>query len=65
MLVSIKDMLDTGEVVAVPNIRRVQKEVLPRNWNGGPYCLRENSFVVRQEVAPVNFVRIDPAISRV
>lgn len=67
LLVSIKDMLDTGEVVASSEYKTVyKKEVLPIEEIGNVdpasiVSVRENSFVVRQEVEKrLNFVRIDP-----
>lgn len=67
LLVSIKDMLDTGEVVASSEYKTVyRKEVLPIEDIGtvdpaSIVSVRENSFVVRQEVEKrLNFVRIDP-----
>lgn len=67
LLVSIKDMLDTGEVVASSEYKTVyRKEVLPIEEIGNVdpasiVSVRENSFVVRQEVEKrLNFVRIDP-----
>ena len=67
LLVSIKDMLDTGEVVASSEYKTVyKKEVLPIEDIGkvdpaSIVSVRENSFVVRQEVEKrLNFVRIDP-----
>lgn len=67
LLVSIKDMLDTGEVVASSEYKTVyKKEVLPIEQIGmvdpaSIVSVRENSFVVRQEVGRrLNFVRIDP-----
>ena len=67
LLVSIKDMLDTGEVVASSEYKTVyRKEVLPIDqiMNVDPNSIvsvRENSFVVRKEVEKrLNFVRIDP-----
>ena len=67
LLVSIKDMLDTGEVVASSEYKAIyKKEVLPIEQIGmvdpaSIVSVRENSFVVRQEVGRrLNFVRIDP-----
>ena len=67
LLVSVKDMLDTGEVVASSEYKTVyRKEVLPIEEIGNVdpasiVSVRENSFVVRQEVEKrLNFVRIDP-----
>lgn len=67
LLVSIKDMLDTGEVVASSEYKTIyKKEVLPIEQIGmvdpaSIVSVRENSFVVRQEVGRrLNFVRIDP-----
>lgn len=67
LLVSIKDMLDTGEVVASSEYKTVyRKEVLPIEEIGmvdpaSIVSVRENSFVVRKEVEKrLNFVRIDP-----
>ncbi|MBQ1759353.1 MAG: hypothetical protein IIZ94_06700 [Prevotella sp.] len=67
LLVSIKDMLDTGEVVASSEYKTIyKKEVLPIEEIGtvdprSIISVRENSFVVRQEVGRrLNFVRIDP-----
>jgi hypothetical protein len=67
LLVSIKDMLDTGEVVASSEYKAIyKKEVLPIEQIGmvdpaSIVSIRENSFVVRQEVGRrLNFVRIDP-----
>jgi hypothetical protein len=67
LLVSIKDMLDTGEVVASAEYKTVyKKEVLPIEQIGmvdpsSIVSIRENSFVIRQEVGRrLNFVRIDP-----
>ena len=67
LLVSIKDMLDTGEVVASSEYKTVyKKEVLPIDqiMDVDPdsiVSVRENSFVVRKEVEKrLNFVRIDP-----
>ncbi|MBO7733666.1 MAG: hypothetical protein J6S67_13970, partial [Methanobrevibacter sp.] len=67
LLVSIKDMLDTGEVVASSEYKTVyQKEVLPIEeiMNVDPASIisvRENSFVYRKEVEKrLNFVRVDP-----
>lgn len=67
LLVSIKDMLDTGEVVASSEYKTVyQKEVLPISeiMNVDPSSIvsvRENSFVYRKEVSKrLNFIRIDP-----
>ena len=67
LLVSIKDMLDTGEVVASSEYKIMyKKEVLPIDQIGSVdprsiVSIRENSFVVRQEVGRrLNFVRIDP-----
>ena len=56
LLVSIKDMLDTGEVVASAEYKTVyKKEVLPIEQIGmvdpsSIVSIRENSFVIRQEV---------------
>lgn len=67
LLVSIKDMLDTGEVVASSEYKTIyKKEVLPIEQIGmvdpaSIVSVRENSFIVRQEVGRrLNFVRIDP-----
>lgn len=67
LLVSIKDMLDTGEVVASSEYKTVyRKDVLPIEEIGNVdpstiVSIRENSFVVRTEVEKrLNFVRIDP-----
>lgn len=67
LLVSIKDMLDTGEVVASSEYKTIyKKEVMPIEQIGmvdpaSIVSVRENSFVVRQEVGRrLNFVRIDP-----
>lgn len=67
LLVSIKDMLDTGEVVASSEYKILyKKEVMPIELIGtvdprSIVSVRENSFVVRQEVGRrLNFVRIDP-----
>ena len=67
LLVSIKDMLDTGEVVASSEYKTVyRKDVLPIEEIGNVdpasiVSVRENSFVVRTEVEKrLNFVRIDP-----
>ena len=67
LLVSIKDMLDTGEVVASSEYKTVyKKEVLPIEdiLTVDPdsiVSVRENSFVVRKEVSKrLNFIRIDP-----
>lgn len=67
LLVSIKDMLDSGEVVASSEYKTVyKKEVLPIEEIGNVdptsiVSVRENSFVVRKEVEKrLNFVRIDP-----
>ena len=67
LLVSIKDMLDTGEVVASSEYKTVYKkevatidhitEVDPASI----ISVRENSFVYRKEVSKrLNFIRIDP-----
>lgn len=67
LLVSIKDMLDTGEVVASSEYKTVYKkevatidhiaEVDPASI----VSVRENSFVYRKEVSKrLNFIRIDP-----
>lgn len=67
LLVSIKDMLDTGEVVASSEYKTVYKkevatidhinEVDPKSI----VSVRENSFVYRKEVSKrLNFIRIDP-----
>ena len=67
LLVSIKDMLDTGEVVASSEYKTIyQKEVLPISEIGmvdpaSIVSVRENSFVYRKEVGRrLNFIRIDP-----
>lgn len=67
LLVSIKDMLDTGEVVASSEYKTVyKKEVAPIDqiMNVDPNSIvsvRENSFVYRKEVSKrLNFIRIDP-----
>ena len=67
LLVSIKDMLDTGEVVASSEYKTMyRKDVLPIEEIGNVdpstiVSIRENSFVVRTEVEKrLNFVRIDP-----
>lgn len=67
LLVSIKDMLDTGEVVASSEYKTIyRKEVLPIDQIGmvdpaSIVSVRENSFVVRQEAGRrLNFIRIDP-----
>ena len=67
LLVSIKDMLDTGEVVASSEYKTVyKKEVasIDQIFNVDPSSIisvRENSFVYRKEVSKrLNFIRIDP-----
>ena len=67
LLVSIKDMLDTGEVVASSEYKTVyKKEVLPIDQIGmvdpnSIISVRETSFVYRKEVSKrLNFIRIDP-----
>lgn len=67
LLVSIKDMLDTGEVVASSEYKTVyRKEVLPIDQIGmvdpnSIISVRETSFVYRKEVSKrLNFIRIDP-----
>ena len=67
LLVSIKDMLDTGEVVASSEYKTVyKKEVasIDEIMNVDPSSIisvRENSFVYRKEVSKrLNFIRIDP-----
>lgn len=67
LLVSIKDMLDTGEVVASSEYKTVyKKEVahISEIMNVDPNSIvsvRENSFVYRKEVSKrLNFIRIDP-----
>ena len=67
LLVSIKDMLDTGEVVASSEYKTVyKKEVLPIEEittvdPSSILSVRENSFVYRKEVSKrLNFIRIDP-----
>ena len=67
LLVSIKDMLDTGEVVASSEYKTIyQKEVLPIEQIGevdpaSIVSIRENSFVYRKDVGRrLNFIRIDP-----
>lgn len=67
LLVSIKDMLDTGEVVASAEYKTVyKKEVADISQIGmvdqaSIVSVRENSFVYRKEVSKrLNFVRIDP-----
>lgn len=67
LLVSIKDMLDTGEVVASSEYKTVyRKEVatIDHIMEVDPASIvsvRENSFVYRKEVSKrLNFIRIDP-----
>ena len=67
LLVSIKDMLDTGEVVASAEYKTVyKKEVADISQIGmvdpaSIVSVRENSFVYRKEVSKrLNFIRIDP-----
>lgn len=67
LLVSIKDMLDTGEVVASSEYKTVyKKEVATIDHIGevdpnSIVSIRENSFVYRKEVSKrLNFIRIDP-----
>ena len=67
LLVSVKDMLDTGEVVASSEYKTVyKKEVLPIEEIGmvdpnSIISVRETSFVYRKEVSKrLNFIRIDP-----
>ena len=67
LLVSIKDMLDTGEVVASSEYKTVyKKEVATLDQIGmvdpnSIISIRENSFVYRKEVSKrLNFIRIDP-----
>lgn len=67
LLVSIKDMLDTGEVVASSEYKKVyKKEVATIDHIGevdpnSIVSIRENSFVYRKEVSKrLNFIRIDP-----
>ena len=67
LLVSIKDMLDTGEVVASSEYKTVyKKEVasIDQIFDVDPSSIisvRENSFVYRKEVSKrLNFIRIDP-----
>ncbi len=67
LLVSVKDMLDTGEVVASSEYKTVyRKEVatIDHIMEVDPASIvsvRENSFVYRKEVSKrLNFIRIDP-----
>ena len=67
LLVSIKDMLDTGEVVASSEYKTTyKKEVLPIDQimtvdPSSIISVRESSFVYRKEVGKrLNFIRIDP-----
>ena len=67
LLVSIKDMLDTGEVVASAEYKTVyKKEVADISQIGmvdpaSIVSVRETSFVYRKEVSKrLNFIRIDP-----
>lgn len=67
LLVSIKDMLDTGEVVASSEYKTVYKKevaAIDQIMNVDPSSIisvRENSFVYRKEVSKrLNFIRIDP-----
>lgn len=67
LLVSIKDMLDTGEVVASSEYKTVyRKEVatIDHIMEVDPASIisvRENSFVYRKEISKrLNFIRIDP-----
>lgn len=67
LLVSVKDMLDTGEVVASSEYKTVyRKEVatIDHIMEVDPSSIvsvRENSFVYRKEVSKrLNFIRIDP-----
>ena len=67
LLVSIKDMLDTGEVVASAEYKTVyKKEVADISQIGmvdpaSIVSVRETSFVYRKEVSKrLSFVRIDP-----
>lgn len=67
LLVSIKDMLDSGEVVASSEYKTIyKKEVYPIEeiMNFDPNSIvsvKENSFIVKQEVGRrLNFIRIDP-----
>lgn len=67
LLVSIKDMLDTGEVVASSEYKTVYKKevaTIDHIMEVDPASIvsvRENSFVYRKEVSKrLNFIRIDP-----
>lgn len=68
LLVSLKDMLDAGEIVASAELKNVyQKEILPLEQilevenPEDIVSIRENSFVLRRKVGTrINFVRIDP-----
>lgn len=67
LLVSIKDMLDTGEVVASSEYKTIyRKEVASIEEIGmvdpkSIISVREKSFVYRKEVGKrLNFIRIDP-----
>ena len=67
LLVSIKDMLDTGEVVASSEYKTIyRKEVASIDEIGmvdpkSIISVREKSFVYRKEVGKrLNFIRIDP-----
>ena len=67
LLVSLKDMLDAGEIVASAEWKNTyRKEVLPIEQIGmvdpnDIISVRENSFVYRRPVSRrINFVRIDP-----
>lgn len=67
LLVSIKDMLDTGEVVASSEYKTVYKKevaTLDHIMEVDPnsiISIRENTFTYRKEVGKrLNFVRIDP-----
>lgn len=67
LLVSIKDMLDTGEVVASSEYKTVYKKevaTIDHIMEVDPASIisvREKSFVYRKEVSKrLNFIRIDP-----